>query len=268
MQLYIDSVHASLEFRYGTVRLADGAAIIDVPEGYKYLDPDQSSYVLSVLWNNPPSPTLGMLFPEDMMPLQDKFTYAIEINYEQLGFVDDEGANSIDYDDLLEQMQEEFEQDNGSRKANGYLQAHLVGWAIEPRYDAQQKKLYWAKEIAIEGEKENILNYDVRILGRDGFLSLNVISTMDKLSLVKQRIGSVINNAGFSEDKAYDRFDPSKDREADHGIEALITGNTHTPMGLLDQIPGWWKYVLLGLLIAGWVFRKQILATIKGGRVT
>jgi len=56
-------------------------AILHVPEGFKFLDGEQSKRVLTNLWGNPPSEPIGLLFPEAMKPMQDAFTYAVEIEY-------------------------------------------------------------------------------------------------------------------------------------------------------------------------------------------
>ena len=63
-QNFIDSVEASMNFQTGSVIISGNLATLNVPEGYKYLNPEQSEYVLTDLWGNPPSPSLGLLFPD------------------------------------------------------------------------------------------------------------------------------------------------------------------------------------------------------------
>lgn len=56
-QFYSDSIYASFEdsvnnalhYEHGTIDLGDGIATLQVPAGFKYLNPDQSLYVLSTL---------------------------------------------------------------------------------------------------------------------------------------------------------------------------------------------------------------------------
>ena len=57
-------------------------------------------------------------------------------------------------------------QDNIERKKLGYSTLNLVGWASKPYYDGKNKVLHWAKELKVEGDEGNTLNYDVRVLGR------------------------------------------------------------------------------------------------------
>ena len=82
----MDSIEQSLKYQHGTVQLGDGFASLVVPEGYKFLDAAQSTYVLTNLWGNPPSDVLGLLFPENISPLSENFTYAVEISYSEEGF--------------------------------------------------------------------------------------------------------------------------------------------------------------------------------------
>ena len=89
---FVDSVNASFRFQTGKVVLPGGLAEINVPAGFKYLNADQSAYVMSDLWGNPPSETMGLLFPEQSGPFDTNFVYAVEISYTEDGFVDDEDA--------------------------------------------------------------------------------------------------------------------------------------------------------------------------------
>jgi uncharacterized membrane-anchored protein len=94
-QRVLDSISNSLVYQRGHIELQDGIAGIAIPEGYKFLDATQSAFVLTDLWGNPPSEVLGLMFPENIGPLSDSFTYAVEITYSEEGYIDDEDAASI-----------------------------------------------------------------------------------------------------------------------------------------------------------------------------
>ena len=60
----IDSIDNSFDYQSGTVVVSDGLATLNLPEGYRYLGPEQAEYVLTELWENPPgSGSLGLVFP-------------------------------------------------------------------------------------------------------------------------------------------------------------------------------------------------------------
>jgi len=104
-----------------------------------------------------------------------------DINFPDDGYVSDEDASKIDYKEMLADMQKETREENAQRKEAGYETVDLIGWAVPPRYDAASKKLYWARELAFQGNDGHTLNYDIRVLGRHGYLSLNAIAGMDEL---------------------------------------------------------------------------------------
>lgn len=69
LQAMIDSIEATFKYQKGQINLSDGIATVQVPEGFKYLNPEQSETVLTQLWGNPDgSGTLGMLFPKKTNP--------------------------------------------------------------------------------------------------------------------------------------------------------------------------------------------------------
>ncbi len=106
-EAYFDSLANSLEYQYGEITLGSGlgVATINIPEGYKFLDAEQSDMVLTELWGNPHEDGgLGMLFKKNETPISENFSYAIEITYVEDGYIDDSDASDIDYDELLTDM--------------------------------------------------------------------------------------------------------------------------------------------------------------------
>ena len=171
---------ASLDFRQGTIELPGGVATLDLPERFYYLSPADTERVLVTAWGNPPgNQTLGMIVSGREAVLAED-SWAVVIGYEEDGYVSDEDADSIDYDALLADMQASSRESNDARVEAGYEAIELVGWAAPPRYDAETKKLYWAKELRFGDIPVNTLNYNVRVLGRKGVLVLNLSSRRSK----------------------------------------------------------------------------------------
>ena len=257
-QAMVDSIESALTYQHGTIDLENGMATLHVPEGYKFLDAEQSEYVLTELWGNPPSPVLGMLFPEEVGPLSDSMAYAVEISYSEEGYIDDEDAQELDYDDLLEQMQEDTEEGNAARADAGYVPVHFLGWAAQPFYDAENKKLHWAKELQFEGETTNTLNYNIRVLGRRGYLNLNAIGTMEVLPQFQQDVDKVLASVSFNEGHRYSDFNPDIDRIAAYGIGGLIAGKLLTKVGFLAVLAKFWKVIALAVAGIFGGLRKKI----------
>lgn len=247
VQHFMDSVENTLYYQTGAIPLGDGIATLAVPTGYKYLEPEQSAYVLSELWGNPPAETMGLLFPDTATVFDDQ-GYAIEISYEAMGYVDDDDAGSIKYDDLLEEMQEDTRAANAMRSAQGYPTMELIGWAATPYYDAAAKKLHWAKELQFEGQEEHTLNYNVRILGRRGVLVMNFISGMDQLSQIQEDIPIILPSVNFNQGHRYADFDSNLDEIAAVGIGGLIAGKVLAKTGVLAILAKFGKFIIFGLI--------------------
>lgn len=258
----MDSLEKSFTYEYGVIELGNGLATVHVPKGYKYLNKEQSNRVLTDLWGNPPSETMGMLFPEDMSPLSTDFSYAVEISYSDEGYIDDEDAKDLDYEDLLEEMQDAMKEANPERKKMGYPEMNLIGWAASPFYDEKNKKLHWAKELKFEGVEENTLNYNIRVLGRNGYINLNAIGDIDVLPQVQKDVDQILAAVEFSEGNQYSDFNPDIDKVAAYGIGGLIAGKVLGKVGFLALLAKGWKFIAIGVVALFAALRKKLF----GGR--
>lgn len=252
----IAEFESQLDFRRGRVELPGGVASLDVPENFRYLSPEQADRILVEAWGNPPgTKTLGMLFPSDVSPLAAG-GWGVVITYRDEGHVDDSDAAGIDYDELLRQMKEDSEADNKERAKEGYEPATLVGWAAPPRYDASARKLYWARELSFPSADEHTLNYDIRVLGREGVLSFNAVAGMGQLADIEGRMKEVMSFADFRPGQRYADYKPDTDRTAAYGIGALVAGK-------LAAKAGFFKLIFAALL-AGKKFVLLALAGVAG----
>ncbi len=222
----------------GDVTLADGIATLHVPDEFVYFSPQDSETVLVNLWGNVPGAgtgTLGMLFPADLTPFDDD-AWAVTVEYTEDGYVSDEGAEDIDYSDLLSQMKSETRDASAERVKQGYEPISLVGWASEPYYDQSAHILHWAKEIKFGDQDVNTLNYDIRVLGRKGVLVLSFIASMAQKDVIDSQIDSVLSVAEFNQGSRYQDFDPDLDEVAAYGLGALVAGKLAAKAGLFAII--------------------------------
>ena len=77
------------------------------------------------------------------------------------------------------------------------------------------------------GPDANTLNYDIRVLGREGVLSFNAVAGMSQLSDIEGRMKEVMSFADFRPGQRYADYKPGTDRTAAYG----------SPVGSLR--PGW-----------------------------
>jgi uncharacterized membrane-anchored protein len=226
-------IWASLDRQSGTIEIKEAGAVLNVPESFYYLNARDSEKVLAEVWGNPPGQaTLGMLFPAGMTPF-DENSWAVTIEYEEDGYVSDENANDIDYEDLLGQMKEDTLESSKARVKEGYESIELIGWAATPYYDSIDKKLHWAKEYQFGTNETNTLNYNIRVLGRKGVLVLNFIAGMDQKPVIESNIDTVLALSEFDQGSRYSDFDPDIDKVAAYGLGALVAGKVIAKTGLL-----------------------------------
>ncbi len=268
MQLAIESIEASLNYQQGRIELSNGIGTLTVPEGFRYLDEKQTEYVLKDLWGNPDgSGSLGMIVPNNIGVLADN-SWAFIITYDEMGYVKDDDADDIDYDDLLEEMQADTETENEERVKLGYEKISLVGWAAKPYYDTEKKVLHWAKELRFGENEVNTLNYNVRVLGRKGVVVLNAVASMPELPEVQKSISPMLSSFEFSEGNKYSDFNPDIDEVAAWTVGGLVAGKVLAKVGVFAFLL---KYIkVIGLAIAGlfgglwkWYKRKTELPTVK-----
>ncbi len=244
----------SLTFQQGKITLPDNIATLDLPAGFRYLNPADSGRLLTQGWGNPPGiTTLGMIVPAAVNPLTPE-GWGVVVTYEKDGHVKDNDADSIKYDELLKTMQEQTSQDNEQRKKDGYPAMTLVGWTEAPHYDKASHKLYWAKELRSAGDSQDGLNYNIRVLGREGVLVLNAVAGMQQIATIKSEMRNVTAFTDFTPGNRYTDFDGKTDKVAEYGIAALIAGGVAAKVGLFGK--------LFALLLA---FKKAIILAVAAG---
>lgn len=257
----MDSVNSTFTYYSGIRKLDGELAVLNIPEGFTYLEGDEGAYVLEKFWGNPPSQIIGLMFPDSTSAVSPVFKYAVEITYSEDGYVKDEDAKDLDYDDLLEQMKEDALEANNTRVEQGYPAIELVGWATPPFYDEKNKKLHWAKELKFDGGSENVLNYNVRVLGRKGYLNLNVIADMSQLDVVNKDIDKILNSVHFSKGYTYKEFDAGIDKIAAYGIGGLIAGKVLAKTGILVMLLKFWKVIAIGVAGFFGAFKKKLFGS-------
>jgi uncharacterized membrane-anchored protein len=254
----------NLKYQQGEIELQGGLAKLTVPKEFSYLGPDDAATVLTELWGNPPTKTkpLGMLLPAGLTPISSNI-WAVTINYSEGGFVKDGDASTINYDDLLKQMQKTIAEQNPARREHHYPTFNLIGWAAPPRYDSQTHKLYWAKDLKFDGQDVDTLNYNIRILGRKGVLELNAIADINQFADIDQQTPQILSMVDFKEGNRYADFDPKTDKVAEYGIATLVAGGAlavAAKVGLLKAlwlgIIAFWKFIIIGVAAIGAFLKK------------
>lgn len=235
----------------GDVVIPGASATLHLGKDYYYLPAAEARRVLVDGWGNPPDTAegvLGLVFPAGKTFLDD--VWGAVITYEPTGYVTDEDAAKEDYDSLLSDMKSGVEAANEQRTQAGYPAQHLIGWAEAPSYDPRSHSLVWARNVQFAGQTDNTLSYDVRLLGRNGVLSLNMITGMSKLGETKDAAAKFARSAEFQPGSRYADFRQG-DKKAEYGLAGLIAAGAGVAVAK--------KLGFLGLILA---FGKKFLVLI------
>jgi uncharacterized membrane-anchored protein len=214
---------------------------LKLPADHAFLAPPEAAQLLE---------KNGSFHNEDLLGLvvgkSDDSKWFVTIRYMDEGYVKD--TESIDADALLKAMKEGTEEANEERKQRGFAPFHVQGWSEPPRYEKGVHHLVWA--LTVVGDDGESVNFDTRVLGRHGIVSLNLVCDPAELAADKPEVAALLAGTTFKAGARYEDFDSKKDKVAEYGLAGLILGG----VGL-----GAAKLVKIGLLAKFW---KVILATL------
>jgi len=209
--------------RTGTIAISDAKVRLNLGEAYYFLPADQARMVLTQAWGNPPDSVegvLGMVFPAGASFMDD--SWGAVLTFERDGYVSDKDAADIDYDAMMQEIKDGEADTNAARTDAGFPAHHMRGWAQRPTYDKVHNTLIWAKQFRVDGADVDTLNYDVRLLGRYGVLSMNMISSMPHLAEVRDAARAFGQSARFDRGSRYADFVPGADKVAEYGLGGLV----------------------------------------------
>ena len=111
--------------------------------------------------------------------------------------------------------------------------------------------------LQFEGHPSRTLNYEVRMLGRQGVLAMSIVANANQFPDIQQRVPSIVDMVAWAPGAAYDDYIEDVDVRANGELDSLIT---HAPpVAPTDRNAMWW---LLLLLPAGaltfWVRRRIV----------
>jgi uncharacterized membrane-anchored protein len=244
----------SLDKRTGAMMLAQGKVQLTVPDTHYFIGPDDSRRVLVDQWHNPPQSAEGiegMIFPAGANPAVSGWGAVLE--YSRDGHVKDDDAKTINYDDLLRDLQKSTREQNAERRRAGFEEMTLTGWAEPPRYDPAAHTLYWAKLLSTPSGE--YLNYDIRVLGREGVFVVSFVAGPDDLETIHASTPAVLAMPVFTAGNRYADYREGVDKTATYGIAGLIAGGVAVAaakkFGLLALILAFGKKGIALIAVAG-----------------
>lgn len=235
----------------GDVTIPAANAVLHLGSKYYFLGPAEAKKVLVDLWGNPPSAVsdvLGLVMPADKSVLQS--SWGAVITWDDSGYVTDDDADSADYAKIMADMKEGEGAVNAERQKAGYPAMNVLGWAQPPSYDKAAHSLIWARNFQIAGDSTQSLNYDVRLLGRKGVLSMNMLWDMPHLAEVRAAAQDFGKVATFSPGSTYADYNSGTDKAAGYGLAGLVGLGVGVAVakkvGLLALLLPFFKWIAIG----------------------
>lgn len=227
-----------------------GQATLKLPAGYAFVPVEAARALLEAMGNQVGEGFLGLI-------VGDALQGFVSVRYDAAGYIEDSDAREWNADELLQSLKDGTEAGNAERRDRGLPEFIVAGWVEPPRYDAAQQRLVWSAELRAKGAPDSAeasVNYNTYQLGREGYISMNLVTDMASVEAQKPLAHELLAQLSFDAGKRYADFDPATDKVAAYGLAALVGGLAAKKLGLL---------AMGGLLLAK--FGKVIALAAVGG---
>lgn len=226
-----------------------GQAVLKLPADRVFIPQPHATKLLNAMGNPGEDPRLqGLIFPAD-----DNAGWFMTMRYEDSGFIKDDDAKDWNAEDLLKSYREGTEENNKERARMGVAEMEILGWAQPPTYDAGTHRLVWAMKSRDKGatsDEDLGVNYNTYVLGREGYFSMNLVTSLDELAAHKPEAHALLDAMNFVDGKRYADFNASTDHVAEYGLAALVLGAGAKKLGLLAVIAAFVaKFAKVGILL-------------------
>jgi len=206
---------------------------VALPAGYVFLGMPDADRFLKKNGSFDNEGVLGVVMSQD-----EKQSWGIILDYQEAGYVKDD--EKLDAGELLKAIREGTEQGNKERTAHGFPELHVGDWSEAPRYDHATHRLIWA--LPATSTNGTTINYNTRVLGRKGFVSLNLLSGADRIATEKSNAATMLAATTFKTGARYEDFNKKTDKVAEYGLMGLILGGAGiaavTKVGILAKLGG------------------------------
>lgn len=223
-------------------------AQLHLPAGYVWVPTPAAAQLMRSMGNRTDDTFIGAIFPAD-----DADWMAV-VKFVKEGYIKDDDAKDWNADDLLKSLKEGTEAANEERAKRGIPSIEVTGWAQKPQYDATSHRLVWSALSQRKGSTDGNqgVNYNTYALGREGYLSLNLITNAKDLDKYKPDASKLLGAIQYDDGKKYADFNSSTDKVAAYGLAALVAGAAVKKLGLFA-------------IIAAFLAKFAKLAVVAGG---
>lgn len=210
------------------IRLGEQATL-KLPAKEVFVPQPAAGQLMRAMGNTADSRLLGLV-----MPVDDDKNWMVVAEYEPSGYIRDNDAKDWNVDDLFKSLKEGTEQANEERVKRGFPALEVTEWVERPKYDAATHRLVWsmaARHKDAPADAPQTINYNTYALGREGYISLNLLTDKRQVEADKPAVQTLLSNLAFTEGKRYADFNASTDKVAEYGLAALVAGVAAKKLG-------------------------------------
>jgi uncharacterized membrane-anchored protein len=214
---------------------------LDLPAEHVFLEKDDAKRLLESMGNVEGDDIVGVAAPAEG-------SWIAVLSYVDDGYVKDDDAKDLNPDSILKDIKEGTEEANKTRAERGFKPMHVDGWTSPPKYDVTRHELVWG----IRGSADDgvSVNEYTRILGRKGYVAVNLIDDPEHIAAARREASFVVSGTRFNGGARYEDFDSKKDKVAEYGLAALVAagaGAAALKAGLFAKIGAKLVVLLLAL---------------------
>jgi len=214
-----------------------GQATFHLGKEFGFIPAAESKALMEAMGNRVGEGFIGLIVPSD----ETSGDWFVAATYNKSGYVKDDDAKNWNADELLKSIQEGTEEANKVRKERGIPEMDILGWVEKPTYSAAAHRLVWSIASRDKGQSDSAeqgINYNTLALGREGYISMNMVTSRDKVEGLKPTAQSLLAALEFDNGKRYADFNASTDKVAAYGLGAIIAGAAAKKLGFFAIVAG------------------------------
>jgi uncharacterized membrane-anchored protein len=204
-------------------------AVLKLPSGYVYVPRPAADHLMKAMGNHTDDRLLGLIASAS------NENWLVVAEFEKAGYIKDDDARDWKVDELFDSLKSGTEAANEERRTRGFPELEVVGWVEKPNYDAKTHRLVWSMSARHKNAPANepqSVNYNTYALGRDGYITLNLIADQNSIGGFKSRAAELLSALDYKSGKTYGDFNSSTDKIAEYGLAALVAGVAAKKLGL------------------------------------
>jgi len=253
---------AQAAFKASTAGPADIAladqAVLKLPAGMRFIPHSEADGLMVAMGNTASERTLGLVTPAG-----DEGDWLVLAEFQPAGYIKEDDAKDWNVDELFKQLKEGTEEANKMRAERGIPALEVLGWIEKPRYDAATHRLVWSMAARNQGETDEAqqgVNYITSALGRDGYISLDLITGRPRIEADKAVAQTLLSALQYKDGKRYADFNAKTDHVAEYGLAALVAGVAAKKLGFFALAAAFGikfaKLIAIGVAAVGATFAK------------